>query len=1126
MKGIKGVLLFGILLIISIIINACSNRQPDQFELIPAESTGLIFNNSPVPNQYFNVFNFMYFYNGGGVAVGDFNNDGLQDIFFTSNMDENKMFLNEGELKFRDITKEARMEGVEGWSTGTCTVDINNDGMLDIYVCEIGEYATMRGENQLYVCQTIKDGIPVYQDLAADYGLDFSTFATQASFFDYDLDGDLDMYLMNYSLHQNGTFGPRKSFIGKAHPTSGDKLLRNDNNKFVEVTEESGIHSLVIGYGLGIAVSDINLDGWPDIYIGNDFHENDYLYINQKDGTFKELINDQMMHTSRFTMGVDIGDINNDGYSDIFSLDMLPEDPVILKSSLGEDELGVFNFKLGYGYNHQYARNNLQLNNGNNTFSEIGRYAEVQASDWSWAPLLFDFNLDGYKDLFISNGIPRRMNDIDYINWREKNEDFKWKAQLNNLEEKDLVAIEQIPEIKLPNKFYKNDSNLRFNDIGKNIRNNRNTFSNGSAYADFDNDGDLDIVVNNSNDNAYIYKNLAVENNLENRNYLSIDFKGTPGNIHGIGSKAVVFKKNEILTYENFPVRGYQSNVELGLHIGLGDTSRIDSVIVIWPDHKYQKLGNIHYNSSIEVVYNPHLKQIDFGQLKLSKVKPILFEDITQRIGIDFNHVENEFVEFKRERLMPHIVSTEGPALACGDVNSDGFEDIYIGGSKREKGALFLQDKNGFFYKNKYASLLDSDSTFEDVDAVFADIENDGDLDLVVASGGNEFWGDSEYLTQRIYLNDGSGNFYDKVTFKEAFMTASCVLPCDFNQDGLVDFYFGARAVPRNYGMIPTSYLYKNIGNGQFESVADQYNKDLKNIGLVKDGYWIDIDFDGDQDLILAVEWEPIKIFINNGNSFESFNVSDDKGWWNFVLPYDFDGDGDIDLLAGNAGENIKFKPDKKQPIRLYVKDFDNNGQLDQVLTYYIDGIEIPFANYAELTNQFSFLKNKYPLSKDLAKEPLENIFGKKNLSTARIFEANMLSNVLYENTGKDLNFKIHRLPDRLQFSSMETASVMDLGQEGTTFVIVGGNFYGDNIEMGRSDASYGNLLTIDKNNSFTTSPLGDLIIKGQIRKISPVKINNEVCYLIARNDDELLVIKPSSFDINKLQKLIAEHNH
>ncbi|MCB0663526.1 MAG: CRTAC1 family protein, partial [Saprospiraceae bacterium] len=554
-----------------------SENQSPAFRLLKKEQTGLNFENVIKQDLEFNVFNYMYFFNGGGIGAGDFNNDGLVDLFFTSNMGPNKLFLNKGGLKFEDVTALAGMEGLNGWTTGVSVVDINNDGLLDIYVSQVGDYKTIKGKNQLWVCQGIENGIPVFKDEAESYGLDFIGFSTQASFFDYDQDGDLDMFLLNHSLHANGTFGKRDVFKGTYHPESGDKLFRNDKGKFTNVTETSGIISTVIGYGLGVVTGDINNDGWPDIYIGNDFHENDYLYINQQDGTFKESLTEMIQHTSRFSMGVDMADINNDGNNDIISLDMMPEDPVILKSSLGEDDYGVFHFKLGYGYNYQFARNNLQINNGDKTFSEVGIYAGVHATDWSWSPLFVDYDNDGYKDLFISNGIPRRMNDIDYVNYRKSNDDFRWKTQLDNTEKNDLAIVEKMPQIKLGNKFFKNTGHLQFEDESKRVENDLPSFSNGCVSIDLDNDGDLDMVVNNLEDEPFLYENLLSEKNANKGAYLSIAFNGPAQNRNGIGSTVVLFYKDgSILKNEFYPVRGYQSSALTPLHVGVGAEANID----------------------------------------------------------------------------------------------------------------------------------------------------------------------------------------------------------------------------------------------------------------------------------------------------------------------------------------------------------------------------------------------------------------------------------------------------------------------------------------------------------------------------------------------------------------------
>ena len=1087
-------ILFGMLFFVF----GCSDTEQSapQFQLLTQKETGLNFKNEVEATLDFNVIYYMYFFNGGGVASGDFNQDGLVDLFFTSNMSPNKLFLNKGGFNFQDVTAEAKMEGQEGWTSGTSIVDINNDGLLDIYVCQVGDYRILKGKNQLYVCQGIENGIPIFEDEAEKYGLDFQGFGTQASFFDYDLDGDLDVYLLNHSLHQNGTFGRRKTFVEK-HPTAGDRLFENQNGVFVDVSDEAGIFSTVIGYGLGITTGDVNLDGYPDIYIGNDFHENDYLYINQKNGTFKEVLAEQINHTSRFSMGVDMADINNDGFNEIISLDMLPADPVILKSSLGEDGFNEYKFKIGHGYSHQFARNNLQLNNGDGSFSEIGMFAEVFATDWSWASLFLDFDHDGYKDIFISNGIPRRMNDIDYINFRE-GDPIDFKAADNKLDPKDLEVIEKMPQIKLKNVFYKNNQDLTFQNIENKIFNNTTSYSNGATYADLDNDGDLDIVTNNFDEAPFVYKNLTIENDSSS-SYISFQLQGSVKNKNAIGARAIVYKGNEKLIYEHFPVRGYQSSVNLGLHIGVGDKSKVDSVLLVWPDQTFERLSGIKFNENQKVTWKPNLPLFDFSSLR-KKSSGQQFIDITSDTKIDFVHKENPFIDFNRETLIPHMVSTEGPALAVGDVNGDGLDDVFFGSSKRRKSQLFLQKENGTFFKNTSSYIL-NDSVYEDVDAVFVDVENDGDLDLVIASGGNEYRLKNKETLQRFYLNDGAGNFSKASFFPESNCTASCVLPSDFDGDGLVDFFFGSRAVPWHYGKIPSSYLFKNLGNGTFENVTSRVFGSDK-LGLVKNGSWTDIDSDGDVDLMLANEWEAIQIFENENGKFEKRTINFDKGWWNFVHPADFDQDGDIDFIAGNLGLNSRFKHiSKGEPLRLYVEDFDDNNSLDQILTYYLEGREIPFANYAELTKQLVMLKKKYLLSINMAKDDVDDIFENEKLTSSDIFEANTMTSTFFENTPD--GFQAHALPNELQFSTLNASALLQNNQ-----IVLGGNFYDNNIEMGRYDASYGNILTFGKKGKMEVSSIGGLKIKGQIRRIEPIKIAGNQCFIFAKNDDAPQIIQ------------------
>ncbi|MEK7253349.1 MAG: VCBS repeat-containing protein, partial [Bacteroidota bacterium] len=1094
-------------------------NPPAQFQLLRQNATGLNFQNDLPLTSELNPFNYLYFFNGGGVAAADFIADGLTDLFFTANFGENKLFLNRGDLKFEDVTTQAGVASPGAWKTGVSVADVNNDGLPDLYVNRVGGYLGLQGRNELFICQGIENGIPKFQEMAAEFGLDLTGLGTQAAFFDYDLDGDLDLFQLTHSVHQNETYGRRSSFP-QGHPTAGDKFLRNDGGKFLDVTEQVGILSTALGYGLGIVAGDINLDGYPDIYIGNDFHENDYLYLNmpdQKGGRiFQEILTSQIGQTSRFSMGVDMADFNNDGWNDIVSLDMMPYIPEILKSAVGEDSYDVSRIKTEYGYHYQQARNALQLNTGNwgghvsdtfevsdtwlasqPHFQEIAMFANVHATDWSWAALFFDFDHDGLKDLFVSNGIVRRLNDLDYINFLANNQ-LHWKREnADFLEESDLHVVEKMPRVKLPNRFFKNTGSLRFEEIGDQVKGNLPTYSNGAACADFDNDGDLDVVVNNLEDEPFIYKNLQAETpplrggrgGDGDRNYLSINLKGSPANRNAIGAKAIVFKKGERLLVENYPVRGFESSSLGSLHLGVGDTATVDSILLIWHDNTFQRLSASGFNLTISVEWKPGLPPFDYRILHRKPANPFQFSDVTGQLGLAFRHEENAFIEFNREPLIPHQVSTESPALAVGDVNGDGLEDVFFGSSHRKKSALFLQQPRGKFLEKTPPAIL-ADSLFEDVDAVFADLENDGDLDLVIAAGGNEYRGMDEPKKQRFYRNDGNGNF-QRVDFQGIYMTAACVLPADFNGDGLVDFFFGARAEPWNYGITPKSALLKNKGNGEFENVPEQIDGGLQEAGLVKNGAWSDVDADGDPDLVLAIEWEPLTIFLNNGGKFEktipvtSLTLSTShpshplKGWWNFVLPHDFDGDGDVDILAGNLGENAKFKPTENEPVKLYVNDFDGNGQVEQILSYWVGGKEIPFAGFKDITKQLPPLKKQFLFARDFAKASLPEIFGKEKLEKSIVREANELRSMYFENTG-GLKFTAHPLPAVLQFSPLAAAQISDLDGDGKQEVILAGNFFDCAVEMGRYDANFGNVLRIGKAGKMEVFSLGDIRLKGQ----------------------------------------------
>jgi hypothetical protein len=846
--------------------------------------------------------------------------------------------------------------------------------------------------------------------------------------------------------------------------------------------------------------------------VGNDFHENDYLYINQKNGTFTEGINDRVMHTSQFSMGVDVADVNNDGFPEIISMDMLPYDPLILKRSLGEDEYDIFQYKIAAGYNYQYTRNNLQLNRRNGMFSEVGLYSGIYATDWSWAPLWMDFDNDGLKDLFISNGIPKRMNEMDYVNFISDRE-IQNKIGANKMEEKDMALVNKFPEIKIRNKLFKNNGDLAFTDINLLIDNDKSSYSNGAVYADFDNDGDLDIVVNNIDEAVTVYRNKA--NDRKDKAFAEIQLRGSDKNINAVGAKIVIYANQGIRTYEKSPVRGFQSSMEGSIHIGL-DKTKIDSAFLVWPDNSFQPVQFPRGKTKILFIYTKGLPVFDytrFGKRWPETTRPMA--DITRQVSLSYAHKENPFPEFDREPLMPHMVSTEGPALSVADINHDGLEDVFIGSSRDKKSGIFLQQANGKFIRTTQPA-LETDSVYEDIDATWTDVNNDGNTDLVVASGGNEYFGPDVHQSPRVYLNNGKAGF-SKLdhAFEGVYLTASCIVPYDFNGDGSTDLFMGGRAVPWEYGKEPRSYLLQNDGKGHFSDVTATYAKQLLQEGMITQAVWFDIDKDGDKDLLICTEWNGIYAYMNDHGKFTRKTLTDKKGWWNFVLPLDIDNDGDIDLIAGNLGLNSRLRASASEPVKLYYNDFDDNGKKEQVLTYFLEGREIPFANKDELQRQMPVLKKKFLYAADFAKAELSQIFTLEKLSKAKLLSADYFSNAVLTNQG-NLNFTVQPLPWLAQLSSYRDAVVVDANHDKLPDILLAGNYYSNNIQMGRYDADFGTILLNKGNAHFTAENINGLQVKGEVRHIRRIMINKKEAFILARNNDSAMVIQFTNQDIKK----------
>ena len=1067
------------------------------------DNSNINFTNKLTESKNFNVFNYRNFYNGGGVAIGDLNNDGLPDIFFTANQGPNKLYLNKGNLKFEDISAKAGFGDKKQWSTGVVLVDINGDGWLDIYVCNAGNMfdSTLR-KNQLF----INNHNLTFTECAAKYGLDNSGYTTQASFFDYDGDGDLDCFMVNNSPIPVNTLNYAnmrdlplsQSKVADFLKGGGDHLYRNDNGHFTEVTKQAGIHGGLISLGLGVTVGDVNNDGYPDVYVSNDFFERDYLYINQKNGTFKDELEDRMNHTSLASMGADMQDVNNDGSPDIFTTDMLPDDDYRLKTNTSFDNYDVFNLKKNQGFYNQFTQNALQVNNGDGKFFETGFYSNVAASDWSWGALMFDADNDGKTDLYVCNGIYHDVTDQDFINFFGN--DVIQQMVISGKKEDVNHVIDKIPSHPLLNKAFRNMGNLHFQDDGVKWGFTTPSFSNGAAYGDLDNDGDVDLVVNNVNEPAMIYRNNSREEN--NNNYISVLLKYKSPNTFAIGSTIRIYQGNQIISREIMPSRGFQSSVDYKQTIGLGKEG-IDSMTITWPDRTVSTFIKPAINKIETINYSGVNK-------KAPTIDPHVEKPVFEKIPASFDkHKEDEFVDFYYEKNIPFMLSRLGPKAAAGDVNGDGLTDIYIGGAKDQPGQLYLQTAKGFV-KKQIPDFKTYD--FDDVTvAFFFDCDGDGDLDLFTGGGGNFAAEGSGSFQNQLFINDGKGNFtLKRGSFPLIDANCGAAIPIDYDGDGHPDLFIGSRSVPQNYGLDPHSYILHNDGKGNFTNVTSTVAPALYNIGMVTSCAVADVNGDGKKDLIITGDWMYPHVFSFNGKQFVELKTGLEnlKGWWQSMAVADVDKDGDMDLILGNLGENFYLKPDSANPVKLWIKDFDNNGNVDKVFSRTENGKDVPVFMKKDVTDQIPSLKRLNLKNADYATKTIQQLFG-TGLEGAQVKQVNFAASCVAYNDGKG-HFTIKKLPVQMQLSSVNAISVADVNKDGYPDIIAGGNFFDLLPQFGRLDASSGNLLLNDKKGNFkiVSARKTGLNVPGQTRDIVNFKYKNEDCILFLENDDYPVMYK------------------
>lgn len=1062
---------------------SCEQKNDVVFKNTSSEETNINFTNQLTATEDVNILDYMYFYNGGGVAIGDINNDSLPDIFFSGNQVKNKLYLNQGNLKFKDISKSAKIEGNSSWNTGAVMGDVNGDGLLDIYVCAVVGLNGFNGYNELY----INNGDETFTESASEYGLDFDTYSSSAAFLDYDKDGDLDIYLLNHAIHTPESYGKVEVRYKRNYQT-GDKLLRNDNGTFVDVSEEAGIFGGVNGYGLGISVADFNQDGYPDIYIGNDFHEDDYYYLNNGDGTFSNDLTRAFGHTSRFSMGSDASDINHDGLPDLLSLDMLPENEKVLKSSVDDEDYQLEKIRTeNYGYYYQYSRNMLQINQKNGNFKEIGLLSGIAATDWSWSALFADYNQDGEQDLFITNGIIRRPNDLDYINFISSDQ-IKNKIDKTNLV--DNKALSKMPKGKAANYIFKGNGDLTFDNKSQSwITNNEANVSTAMAISDLDNDGDIDIVINNLNETSTILEN---QTNAKS-NYLKINFQYPKPNTSAIGTKVYAYTDNKMQFKENYTCRGYQASSEPIVHFGFGKHKTIDSLKIIWPDNTYQVLKKVNTNQTITV--KPyHTSPVNYRE----KDTKTLFSKVDGNLGIDFTHIEDSYKDFARHKLIPYQLSNKGPGVAIGDLNNDGKKDIFFGGSKFKRSHVYIQEDSSYVSKAFHHILKDSIN--EEVSAVIDDFNKDGKNELFVGTAGNDFQPPSKPLLDRYYsLKD---TVFVAENLPELYNNNSTLKPYDFDGDGDLDIFVGNYTITNDFGNIPDSYILVNE-NGKF-SVLDP--NPFEKLGMVTDAVWEDFDSDGVKDLIVIGEWMSPKFFKNNTKNFEEVDLPGDlNGLWQAIQPFDIDHDGDTDYILGNWGNNTKFSASEDYPMKMYYSDFDKNGQTETILCTAKDGDYYPILGLDRLSSQLVFLKKKFTSYKAFAGQPISKVLDEDMIKNAKVFDIQQLKSGYLENN--DGRFKFIPFKNALQVAPLTSFIKYDFHNNGSESVLAGGNYFGLTPFHGRIDAFSGAL--INNKNSINLGPeLGFDLSKKDIRNLDIIQLKDKTYLLVTINNKKAEVYK------------------